>query len=336
MDLASFQLRTNPFRVFKESDQVWPSEESFWIISHDYESWSFYLVASQDNRLIRPMNAKIELISGENIVKTLRLTDSYLRDVSKVFPKPKVCIAIWNHFSEPRALRIDRLDYTLHVNDDNGTQFKKTIEIPLKLYKLKTKLIFPLKGRFMVFCGHDYNEAHRWERSQFYAYDINPVGPKGEPFRGDGASNEDWLGYGTPIIAPADGLVVNARNDIPENVKPFTLPELDFFKQFPDWLNAAAGNNVILDHGYGEYSILGHLQHGSVTVQKGEEVQEGQQIGCLGNSGNSDAPHLHYHLMDGPELLTCDGLPSRFENLELLGWNLRISSPKRGLFLVAK
>lgn len=337
MNATSIQLRTNPRRVFKEADQIWPNEEHFLLEAiSDTESWSFYLVASQNNKPIRPVSARIRLVSGPNVVKTLQLTEYNLTQVSKIFPEPKARIAIWNHFSEPRALEIDRLDYTLVVADDAGNQFSKVLRVQLKRYIQNTTLIFPLKGKFIVLCGHEYNESHRWERSQFYAYDVNPVGPQGELFQGNGASNEDWWGYGAPVIAPADGLVVHARNDIPENEKPFTLPDLDSFKQYPNWLNAAAGNNVAIDHGYDEYSILGHLKQGTVKVQGGDSVKQGQQIGCLGNSGNSDAPHLHYHLMDGPELLMHDGLPSRFENLELLGWKLEVSSPKRGLFLLAK
>lgn len=118
-----------------------------------------------------------------------------------------------------------------------------------------------------------------------------------------------------------------ARDDIPENIKPFTLftlPDLEFFKQYPDWLNAAAGNNVITDHSNMEYSVLGHLQYGSVAVQKGEKVKQGQQIGCLGDSGKFGCSSPALSFDDGPELLMHDGLPSRFENLKLLGWGTRI------------
>jgi murein DD-endopeptidase MepM/ murein hydrolase activator NlpD len=337
MGLPSFQLKTIPKRIYKESDHVWPNEEHDLIKAiSDTESWSFYLVVTQGNKPVHPISAKIELISNESVVKTFLLTNSYLEHVSRGLPEQKVDLLVWNHFSEPKELRINKLRYTLQIEDNNGAQFENTLEIALERYKQKAKLIFPLKGRFIIAGGHEYNEPHRWERSQFYAYDIFPTGPKGELMRRKGLSNEDWWGYGTPVIAPADGVVVHARNDIPENDKPGILPDLAFYKQFPDWLNAAAGNNVIIDHGYGEYSFLAHLQHGSVAVRKDEKVQKGQQIGRVGNSGNSDAPHLHFHLMDGPEIFRCDGLPSHFENLELLGLEGKVTSPKRGLFLIAK
>lgn len=39
----------------------------------------------------------------------------------------------------------------------------------------------------------------------------------------------------------------------------------------------------------------------------------GQVLGLLGNSGNSDAPHLHFHVMNGPSPLGSQGLPYVFE-----------------------
>jgi murein DD-endopeptidase MepM/ murein hydrolase activator NlpD len=41
-------------------------------------------------------------------------------------------------------------------------------------------------------------------------------------------------------------------------------------------------------------------------------VRRGQVLGLLGNSGNSDAPHLHFHVMDGPSPLLSNGLPYVF------------------------
>ena len=62
------------------------------------------------------------------------------------------------------------------------------------------------------------------------------------------------------------------------------------------------GNCVIIDHGNSEYSVVAHMQQGSVTVKVGERVAAGQVIGKLGNSGDSFGPHLHYQLQSGPQL----------------------------------
>jgi len=333
----SFKLKTIPNRIFKESDHLWPNEEHNLIKAiSDTESWSFYLVAIESSKPIRPIGVKIELVSNESVVKTLLHTDNYLERVTKSLTERKIDLLVWNNFSEPRALEIDKLRYTLKAKAHNSVPFENTLEIGLERYQQNAKLIFPLKGKFVIAGGHEYNEPHRWERSQFYAYDIFPTGPRGELIHANERTNEDWWGYGAEVIVPAQGIVNHARDDIPENEKPGIRPNLDFYKKFPDWLNAAAGNNVIIDHGNREYSFLAHLQHGSVAVRKGEKVQKGQHIGQVGNSGNSDAPHLHYHLMDGQDIFKCDGLPSNFENLELLGLKGRVTSPKRGLFLIAR
>lgn len=51
------------------------------------------------------------------------------------------------------------------------------------------------------------------------------------------------------------------------------------------------GNYVIIDHGNGYKTLYGHLQ--KATVQQGQTVSAGQQIGVIGGTGNVEAPHLH-------------------------------------------
>jgi murein DD-endopeptidase MepM/ murein hydrolase activator NlpD len=47
-------------------------------------------------------------------------------------------------------------------------------------------------------------------------------------------------------------------------------------------------------------------------VKVGDTVTKGQVLGLLGNSGNTDTPHLHFHIMDGPSPLVSNGLPYVF------------------------
>ena len=54
-------------------------------------------------------------------------------------------------------------------------------------------------------------------------------------------------------------------------------------------------------------------------MKVGQRVKAGQVLGLLGNSGNSDAPHLHFHVMDGPVPLASNGLPYRFTNFTVEG-----------------
>lgn len=75
----------------------------------------------------------------------------------------------------------------------------------------------------------------------------------------------------------------------------------------------------MLDLGNGFFAFYGHLQKGSVMVKRGDRVKRGQVLGRLGNSGNSSAPHLHFHIMNGPSVLGSDGLPYVIDRFRLAG-----------------
>ena len=74
-------------------------------------------------------------------------------------------------------------------------------------------------------------------------------------------------------------------------------------------LETLAGNHIVEDFGDGRYALYAHLIPGSLRVHVGDVVVQGEVLGRLGNSGNSTQPHLHFHVMDGPEPLGPRGVP---------------------------
>jgi murein DD-endopeptidase MepM/ murein hydrolase activator NlpD len=79
------------------------------------------------------------------------------------------------------------------------------------------------------------------------------------------------------------------------------------------------GLHVTIDHGYGYRTLYAHMSH--IDVKVGEQVTRGQQIGLVGNSGTSTAPHCHYevHLHGekvNPIQYVLDGLsPEEYQKL---------------------
>jgi len=148
--------------------------------------------------------------------------------------------------------------------------------------------------------------------SQRFAIDWVKVGPNGNTWHGDRGRNENFWGFGEPVLAVADGEVVTVSDSIPDNT-PGKLPAA------PTVTNVA-GNHVILRVGPSRYVMYGHLARGSVRVRAGQHVRRGDAIALLGNSGQATAPHLHFQVMDAPSDLAAEGIPFVFERFTFLGF----------------
>jgi hypothetical protein len=149
-----------------------------------------------------------------------------------------------------------------------------------------------------------------WAAERF-AIDYVQLGPDLRMFHGDKTRLDSYVGYGADIHAVADGRVVAVRDGLPEQVPgkdPVGLP-----------LDQYAGNYVVEVMSDGSYVLYGHLKTGSIKVQVGDRTTPGQVIASLGNTGNSDGPHLHFHIMSGPDPLRSDGLPFVLSSFTLTG-----------------
>ena len=81
--------------------------------------------------------------------------------------------------------------------------------------------------------------------------------------------------------------------------------------QHPQITDAGAGGS--------RYAFYAHFRKGSIPVKVGDRVKRGDLLGKLGNSGNSSAPHLHFHISDANSPLGSEGLPYSFQSFEVQG-----------------
>ena len=149
----------------------------------------------------------------------------------------------------------------------------------------------------------------RYYLAQRFAIDWEQVNEEGRLLKGDRKDVKSYHIFGRDVHAVADGKVVASRNDLQEQV-PGKLPE-----GLP--VDQVDGNFVVLDIGGGAYVNYAHMQPGSVRVRAGDVVKRGAVLGKVGNTGNSSEPHLHLHVMDGPDPLMSNGIPYVFDEFTL-------------------
>jgi murein DD-endopeptidase MepM/ murein hydrolase activator NlpD len=161
-----------------------------------------------------------------------------------------------------------------------------------------------------------------------FAFDIARLGGDGLTHRGDGTKFDDYYAYDADVLAAADGRVISAANDQPEDPSAmqrpnetqeayFTRLQKEQGERLAKGPKAITGNYVMIDHGKNEYSLYAHLQPDSVRVRVRDEVKVGDVIGKLGSSGNPTEPHVHFHVCDKPDPLMCAGVPVNFSNVTI-------------------
>jgi MYXO-CTERM domain-containing protein len=178
-------------------------------------------------------------------------------------------------------------------------------------------LTFPLKGgTYLVVNGGsnlnvnthlmtlDANIARfQAYRGQSYGVDIVKLDAWGLRANGLQPSEPDaYIIYGTPVYAPCSGVVLIALDGLPD----MPVPQVDRAHM--------AGNHVLLRCKDADV-LLGHFMPGSVVIAKGSQVAAGDQIGRVGNSGNTGEPHLHIHAQErgtAAEPMSGNPLPMSF------------------------
>jgi len=179
------------------------------------------------------------------------------------------------------------------------------------------ELDFPLRsGTYHILHGgSSFSVNHHYKiKAQKYALDLVKINDWG--IRANGIMPEDlkkYASFGEKLYAPCSGEVLATEN----NRKDYTPPNGD-----PD-LEKLLGNYVIIFCN-GSSVVLAHMVEGSVLVSKGDIVKAGDELGKLGNSGNTSEPHLHIHAVEGKHTdkneiaFKANGVPMTFDSRYLI------------------
>jgi len=168
----------------------------------------------------------------------------------------------------------------------------------------------PVDGTWTVVNGSPIKRhSHSWfPATQRYALDLVVTDDDGRTRPADADTGvENYYCYDEPVLAPADGLVVDVHDGDPELGRGGGLSH--------PLKRSVTGNRVTIRHAEDEYCSLVHLVPGSIEVDPGERVERGQQVGRCGHSGNSSEPHLHVQFQDHPAFELAAGLPVRFDDV---------------------
>jgi len=199
---------------------------------------------------------------------------------------------------------------------------------------------FPLRGEWVaVHTPAERIPSHGTDMlGQRYAYDFLRIDTtrKGfKFFRGSmlryllfGVRLEDCYGWSAPVYAPFEGTVIAAKDGWSERRRLHPVSDLAvviknafvFDPSKTTDLRPVLGNYIILRMEGDEkvHGFFAHARRGSILVREGEQVRVGQQLAAVGHSGNSTAPHLHFHRMDRATIVDAQGLSCRFKGYEVL------------------
>ena len=258
-------------------------------------------------------------------------------------------LTIFNPFHTFEAgVPLNRLRYRFTFTDEQKQRHIVETELAPRRFRPRTALIPPLRGRLLVWDGHDYASHHRrtevsaslfgipdhyHANFQRYGFDFVIVDEAGELtrtpqttseefYRNDASLNPRYLTLGHEVLAAGAGTVVELHDGEPDNLRwdPAALKERE---------TAYGGNYVIIDHGNGEFSWFGHLQQGSVRVKPGQRVAQGEVIANVGASGSSLFPHLHYELRSAAGAARAEGLPAYFTGFRRASDARKVRRPSR-------
>lgn len=314
--VGGMSLLPMPTRLYKTRD----------VGREQTESWTFSLyIQSTENRPFRARTMRIRMFKSEQLLKTTIYSGEGLAALTAPAPSrmprgndqsPPVfgLEVIRIRCTEPAASGVDSIAIDLGLVH-GSEQREVSITLAVETYQQKTSLVFPFRGPGIVSNAGVTNGGHR-NRSGQFALDV--VGMTDDyaiylPGADRDNVSASYAGWGRDLIAPADGVVVRARSDRPDQPDPENSDPAYYAAEHPS--GGDPGNHLVIDHGHGEFSMMAHFLAGSMRASPGDTVVQGQIVGKLGSSGDTVTPHIHYQLQDGPDWQSANGLPCVFDNI---------------------
>ncbi|HEX5870497.1 MAG TPA: M23 family metallopeptidase, partial [Longimicrobium sp.] len=289
------------------------------------ESWFFHLVVeTAPGDALEPVAMEVEHRAGGQVLEATTLARAAVAALhvgtlarqAGITGEPLAEPVQWRLYrvraSRPVAAATDEVRIAMRLRDAAGETVRVERVVPIGTYEAKTSLIFPFRGRGFISQGPANDGGHA-NRSGQFAIDALGVDESYGPVSSPDDVNSAYVGWGRELIAPAAGTVVRVRGDRPDQPVPNRSDPAFFAPEHPN--GGDVGNHVVIDHGGGEFSLLAHMMAGSVAVALGQTVRQGQAVGRLGNSGDTNGPHVHYQLQAGPDWPSADALPCTFTNV---------------------
>ncbi|RLD48134.1 MAG: peptidase M23, partial [Bacteroidetes bacterium] len=223
------------------------------------------------------------------VILTVSLSIIFLKYGLSVYSLPFNIIVIL--FIYVLKLRINKRNFLTEVDIQEGSPeknlyaYKNNIKRFGNLYKY-----FPIKlpfwGEWYISQGHNDKITHKDEWQ--HAWDFVIIDNNNSQYINEGKNVEDYYCYNKPIIAPANGIVVDIVDGIDDN-------KIGDVNLIENW-----GNSIVIKHNEFLFSQVSHIKAGSFKVAVGDVVKHGDILANVGNTGRSPFPHMHFQIQATP------------------------------------
>ena len=243
-------------------------------------------------------------------------------------------LAMRMHFST--GFKADTLRATAMLVGSSG-KYRVISSVPIRSYVSPIAYAAPLEGEWLMQAIPGVQSHHRFNPSTEFAIDFFKLGTDGHIVHGDPLDARSFYGYGALATVAAAGtvsaVIADQKQDRAALTRKVGESREDFGKRVEEFHMLAmrknfraanAGNLVTIRHekdGVVEYSSYGHLKTGSVRLKVGDIVASGDVVGEVGDTGDSNAVHLHFQINAGADAFMSKSLPVSFANMHAVDGN---------------